>query len=287
LAHSIEGESVSFGQACMKKAVYTGREGFALSLAASQATTKVAWAIAVRRVAPHDDELRLRWLPHPDFAAPIEKSTPGEIVFWLATVSAPEDGATPGPTAFSLGRGTALLDAQETDRLMRLRHHEDRRSYLAAHAGARLILGHAAGRPPHALRFGASANGKPVLLAHPHEIDFSLSHAKGAIAVAAARMPIGVDVEPLREVEHLDSMSELVLAAEEQCVLRKASKALRYRVFLRYWTLKEALLKAAGLGFAASPNEVIVDAGPTPTVLSVPSVLGSAAQWHLIAPSDA
>ncbi len=211
---------------------------------------------------------------------------PGEIVFWLAAVFPPEEGATPGPTALPLEQGSTLLDAQETDCLTRLRHHEDRRSYLAAHAGARLILGHVVGRPPSALRFGASANGKPVLLLNPQEIDFSLSHARGAVAVAAAHMPIGVDVEPMREMDQLDSVSELVLAAEEQAVLRKASKASRSRLFLRYWTLKEALLKAAGLGFAAPPNEVIIDAGPIPTVLSVPPALGSAAQWHLIAPSD-
>ncbi|WP_454625857.1 4'-phosphopantetheinyl transferase family protein [Bradyrhizobium cenepequi] len=270
----------------MRNAGYTGREGFASSLTASQATTAVAWAIAVKRVTPPDGELRLRWLPHPNLPAATKGPTPGEIAFWLAIVSPPGEGATPGPTALLLEHSATLLDVQETNHLARLRHHEDRRSYLAAHAGARLILGHAVGRPPNALQFERSANGKPVLLVHPQEIDFSLSHARGAVAVAAARMPIGVDVEPLREVDHLDTMSELVLAAEEQAVLRKTSAVSRSRLFLRYWTLKEALLKAAGLGLTVSPNEVILDAGPIPTVLSLPPALGPVAQWHLIAPSD-
>ncbi|MBO4221042.1 4'-phosphopantetheinyl transferase superfamily protein [Bradyrhizobium neotropicale] len=273
-------------QPCMNNAVCTGQDGFASSLTALQATTVVAWAIAVKRVTPEDDELRLRWLPHPKLATPVKGPTPGEIAFWLAAVFPPEKGATPGPTALPLEQSAALLDVQETDHLARLRHHEDRRSYLAAHAGARLILGHAVGRPPNALRFAPSANGKPVLLVDPQEIDFSLSHARGAVAVAAARMPIGVDVEPLREVDHLDSISELVLAAEEQAALRNAPEISRSRLFLRYWTLKEALLKAAGLGFAVPPNEVIVDAGPSPTVLAVPPALGSVAQWHLLASAD-
>jgi phosphopantetheinyl transferase len=270
----------------MRNAGYTGHEGFASSLTASQATTSVAWAIAVKRVTPHDDELRLRWLPHPNLPNAARGPRLGEIAFWLAKVSPPGEGATPDAMALVLEHNVALLDVQETDHLARLRHHEDRRSYLATHAGARLILGHAVGRAPNALQFGPSANGKPVLLVHPQEIDFSLSHARGAVAVAAARMPIGVDVEPLRELDHLDSMSELVLASEEQAVLRKAPKVSRSRLFLRYWTLKEALLKAAGLGFTVSPSEVIVDAGPTPTILSVPPALGSVAHWHLIAPFD-
>ncbi|MCA1453637.1 4'-phosphopantetheinyl transferase superfamily protein [Bradyrhizobium sp. BRP22] len=270
----------------MKNGGYIGREGFASSLTASQATTAVAWAIAVKRIMPHDNELHVRWLPHPNHPVPVGGLALGEIAFWLAAVSSPEEGAVPGHTALVLEQSAALLDAQETNYLARLRHHEDRRSYLAAHAGARLILGHAVGQPPNALQFGPAANGKPVLLDHSKEIDFGLSHARGAVAVAAARMPIGVDVEPLRELDHLDSMSELVLAAEEQAVLRKTSKVSRSRLFLRYWTLKEALLKAAGLGFAVSPNTVMIDAGPTPMVLSLPPQLGSVAEWHLIAPSD-
>ncbi|NOJ47633.1 4'-phosphopantetheinyl transferase family protein [Bradyrhizobium archetypum] len=98
-----------------------------------------------------------------------------------------------------------------------------------------------------------------------------------------ARTPIGVDVEPLREIEHLDSMYDLVLAAEEQAILRKTPREFHSRLFLRYWTLKEALLKAAGLGFAVSPNTVVIDAGPAPAVLAVPAALGSVTQWRLIA----
>ncbi|WP_334364259.1 4'-phosphopantetheinyl transferase family protein [Bradyrhizobium sp. AZCC 1578] len=98
-------------------------------------------------------------------------------------------------------------------------------------------------------------------------------------------MPIGVDIEPLREIADMDSVAEIVLAAEEREVLRNALAALRSRLFLRYWTLKEALLKAAALGFTIAPNTVIVDAGPSPAVLSVPAALGSAAQWRLIAPA--
>jgi 4'-phosphopantetheinyl transferase len=269
----------------MRNAGYTGREGFASPLTASQTTTAVVWAIAVKHVTPHHDELRLRWLSLPNLPTAAGELMPGEIAFWLAIVSPPGETTATRPMALILEHSATLLDVHERNHLARLRHHEDRRSYLAAHAGARLILGHAVGRLPNDLQFEASTNGKPVLLGHPQEFDFSLSHARGAVAVAVAPMPIGVDVEPLREVDHLDSMIALVLAAEEQAVLRKASKASRSRMFLRYWTLKEALLKAAGLGFAVSPNEVIVDAGPTPTVLSVPPALGSVAEWHLIAPS--
>jgi 4'-phosphopantetheinyl transferase len=269
----------------MREASYTGQDGVASSLSMLQAAATVTWAIAVKCATPRESELHLQWLPHPDFPALAGGPGPRGIAFWLAAVSPPGQGCVDAPTALLLDRAAAVIDAQENDRLTRLLHDEDRRSYLAAHAGARLILGHVIGRPADALQFKPSANGKPVLLPRLAEVDFSLSHARGAVAVAVARMPIGVDVEPLRDVEHLDSMSELALAAEEQAVLRKTPRGLRSRLFLRYWTLKEALLKAAGLGFTVSPSKVIIDAGPAPTVLSVPAALGSAADWRLVAPS--
>ncbi|WP_176721840.1 4'-phosphopantetheinyl transferase superfamily protein [Bradyrhizobium sp. LMTR 3] len=185
----------------------------------------------------------------------------------------------------SIDRAAKLLDAGETDRMGRFLHIEDRLSYLAAHAAVRLMLGGLVDQPPEALRFQPSEHGKLMLVAGPVEIDFSLSHARGTVAVAAARMPIGIDIEPLREIADMDSVAEIVLAAEEREVLRNAPAALRSRLFLRYWTLKEAVLKAAALGFTIAPNTVTVDAGPSPAVLSVPAALGSAEEWRLIAPA--
>jgi phosphopantetheinyl transferase len=98
-----------------------------------------------------------------------------------------------------------------------------------------------------------------------------------------AQMPVGVDIEPLREITDMDAVSEIALAPEEQKIVRNTPAALRSRLFLRYWTLKEAILKAAALGLTIPPNTVIVDAGPSPAVLSVPVALGSAKQWRLMA----
>lgn len=84
--------------------------------------------------------------------------------------------------------------------------------------------------------------------------------------------------------EFLEGRTRAVAVALSMSHLRNAPAALRSRLFLRYWTLKEALLKAAALGFTVPPNTVIIDAGPSPAVLSVPDALGSAAQWRLIAP---
>jgi 4'-phosphopantetheinyl transferase len=256
----------------------------AASLSIARASRSLAWSIAVKCTMPQD-ALRVRCLPGPGIVSPIEQLKPEEIALWLAAVPPSPDFIGGSPGALGFEQAASVIDSGEADRLARFLHIEDRISYLAAHAGARLLLGCLVGQPANALRFEPSTHGKPVLVAGPPHIDFSLSHSRGAVSVAAASMPIGVDVEPLRDIADMDSISEIVLAAEERKILWKAPTAFRSRLFLRYWTLKEAVLKAAALGFAIPPNTVIVDAGRSPAVLSVPATLGSATQWRLIAPA--
>jgi len=202
-------------------------------------------------------------------------------------------GATHGLRSEALGsdatlradQAKMLLNAEESRRLARFLHVEDRMSYLAAHAGARLLLGALAGQAADRVRFETCPLGKPRLVDAPTGLDFSLSHARGAVAVVAAYMPIGVDIEPLRQISDLDEMTEIALSAEERKTLARMPEALRSRHFLRYWTLKEAILKAAGVGLSVSPHTVIVDAGSSPAVLALPAALGQASQWHVIASS--
>ncbi|MEH2522993.1 MULTISPECIES: 4'-phosphopantetheinyl transferase family protein [unclassified Bradyrhizobium] len=256
----------------------------AASLSMARASRSLAWSIAVKSTTPQD-ALRVRCLPEPGIVSPIGQLQPEEIALWLAAVPPAPDFIGGSPGALSFAQAASVIDSSESDRLARFLHIEDRISYLAAHAGARFLLGSLVGQPANALRFEPSTHGKPVLVAGPPKLDFSLSHSRGAVSIAAASMPVGVDVEPLRDITDMESVSEIVLAAEERKVLSKAPAAFRSRLFLRYWTLKEAVLKAAAVGFAIAPNTLIVDAGPSPAVLSVPATLGSATQWRLIAPA--
>ncbi len=259
-------------------------EPFVASLSIDQTNDSLAWSLAVKCTTQRE-QLRLRCLHDAGFTRPIEQLKSEEIVLWLAKVTPPGHVAVGEPDTLGIEHATQVLAAEETERLARFLHIEDRMSYLAAHAGARLLLGSLVDQPASALRFESSAHGKPILVGGPANLDFSLSHARGAVAVAAACMPVGVDIEPLREIVDMDSISEIALAAEERKVLWSAPAALRSRLFLRYWTLKEAVLKAAGLGFTIPPNTVVIDPGPSPAVLSLPDALGPTEEWRLIAPA--
>ena len=69
---------------------------------------------------------------------------------------------------------------------------------------------------------------------------FSISHCKKGIAVALSDKPIGIDIEGFRFVD--EEMIRRTMNADEQQHIHSI------RDFTRFWTQKEAVLKAIGTG---------------------------------------
>lgn len=258
-----------------------GDGGFASSAATAAGDLEVAWAVAIRR-DPHTADRLVHQLAHPGALISEDKAASDTVLLWLAAVSSGEDVNLQTETVLDLEEGATIIDADERERWSRFRFAEDRRCFLAAHAGARILLSHIVGCTPADLTFETTAAGKPRLTGTPAEIDFSLSHARNVVAVAAAHAPVGVDVEPIREIDDLDDLTEIMLAAEERDVMRRTPAGERSRHLLRYWTIKEALLKAAGVGFSIAPDTVVVDASGSAAILSLPAELGQPDDWQIM-----
>lgn len=146
----------------------------------------------------------------------------------------------------------ALLDAPERRRCAALRVDADRRDYAAAHALLRMTLSSAAPVDPADWTFEADARGKPGIPAASSlpPLAFSLSHSRGVVACAVARVPVGVDVEQIdRNVEVVDLSSRYFAPGEAAQVSRGPLPQARLR-FTELWTLKEAYAKALGLGLS-------------------------------------
>lgn len=85
--------------------------------------------------------------------------------------------------------------------------------------------------------------GKPYLPQHP-DVHFSFSHCPKAAVCAISSHPVGVDVEAVAPVDW--EVAERALSAEELKDVRESERP--EVAFARYWTQKEALLKARGEG---------------------------------------
>lgn len=143
------------------------------------------------------------------------------------------------------------LNAEERARAARFATPALAARWTAARHGLRMHLGAAMQAQPERLRFAAGAHGKPFL-AEPGAPHFNLSHSGGyALLGVCAEAELGVDVEDRARLD--EDVIAAVLTARERAALAAAPEAARGDMFLRFWTLKEALMKATGLGFSLPP----------------------------------
>jgi 4'-phosphopantetheinyl transferase len=217
---------------------------------------------------PGNSALAPAWLDHDTWLASLargESDILHAIVVDLGDVTA-SDASAPFET---------LLDAEDRERAARFRFPEDRNRFVIAHAILRLVAGHATGVKPEALEFaGRPRTGfPPRLAALPDAPLLSLSHSGRYIAIALGRgQPVGIDVEWPRPLRDVNALAGAVLTETEARDLAALPPEARDGVFLRWWTAKEAALKAQGTGFATPPADVALgyDAARMPNCADVP-----------------
>ncbi|MGH8905793.1 MAG: 4'-phosphopantetheinyl transferase family protein [Egibacteraceae bacterium] len=164
-----------------------------------------------------------------------------------------------------------LLDPVERGRRERLRRAADRDRFTVAVALTRRVLGAHLGVAPPAVRIDRTCprcqepHGKPRLTDSPAAFEFSISHSGDRVAVAVtAGPPVGVDVEQLADPRRLAGLGHHVLSPAETPELDRLGAHEYARGLLRYWTRKEAVLKATGDGLTQALPNLTVSAPDQP-----------------------
>jgi 4'-phosphopantetheinyl transferase len=189
----------------------------------------------------------------------------GEVAVWWMALKSP-------PTNV-IARWYACLGELERVQAERFHFREDRETYIAAHWMVRTALTSVGGLPPREWRFAAGKFGKPLIdpaLGRP-ELRFNLSHTRSFVACTVnTSNEIGIDVEILSD-RHWDiDMAERFFSPLEVAILRATAPDRQQETFFRFWTLKEAFIKATGEGlnreldsfsFALDPVSILFGAG--------------------------
>ena len=146
-----------------------------------------------------------------------------------------------------------ILSDYELVRAGRLRFERDQKRFIAARGILRMILGRYLGENPQKIHFEYLPNGKPVLSTKPGSdtLRFNLSHSGEMALYAVARgRNIGVDIERIRDDVAVEQIADKFFSHDEISSLGNSHKKKRNEVFFRYWTRKEAFLKATGEGIS-------------------------------------
>jgi 4'-phosphopantetheinyl transferase len=156
----------------------------------------------------------------------------------------------------------ALLDDAERARAARFRFDRHRREYLATHALTRVALSHAHPLPPQAWRFSVNKYVKPspipecgLRFNQSNSVELAVclvarSTANPGAATAEVGAEVGVDVESFARAEEIVPLAPRVFSAAERAQLDALPAAERPDRALSLWTLKEAYIKARGMGLS-------------------------------------
>ncbi|MGH4023412.1 MAG: 4'-phosphopantetheinyl transferase family protein [Pseudonocardiaceae bacterium] len=158
-----------------------------------------------------------------------------------------------------------LLDAVEQTRYHAYRREVDQLNFLAARVIIKKVLAGRSGVPPERIRLISDCpqcgqpHGKPRT--DTGEYELSIAHCAGLVVVAVGTTyPLGVDVEPRPGADRFAAIADLaphILAPTERAHVDGLDEPVRAEYVIRYWTWKEAALKATGDGLGIDPNRVV------------------------------
>ncbi len=177
------------------------------------------------------------------------------------------------PEPHVLGRLVASLSAEEGRHLNRIRLPREREAFVYSRGALRTILASYTATPPEAIRFRRNRHGKPRLDPARHTVDlqFSLSRSTGLTIVAVAQGdPVGIDIECIRPLADPLGVARCFFTAQESGMLERQPAHRRDVCFLRYWTGKEALLKALGSGLSGPTSAFSIVLGPNRQLKLIP-----------------
>ena len=162
----------------------------------------------------------------------------------------------------------ATLSPDELAKADRFYDPLDGHRYIIARGTLRSILSHYLHLDPCLIKFTYTPQGKPLLdrtfspknpqtpqtlqtnlsnLSAPPNIQFNLSHSQDlAVYAVALDRPLGIDVEYLRPLKDALSLAKRWFTPKEYAEILQHSDPTK--TFFRFWTAKEAYLKATGAG---------------------------------------
>jgi 4'-phosphopantetheinyl transferase len=148
----------------------------------------------------------------------------------------------------------SVLSTNEREHADRFRFEADCVRSIVARGGLRRILSSYCPASPHAMEFHTGSHGKPALLRPSAALEFNISHSGDCVLIAVTSgVPCGVDIEHGRPITAEREIAERLFCPRELEWLSRTQNGFR-----RLWALKEAIIKAMGLGLSIPLSQVDV-----------------------------
>ncbi|NDK38764.1 hypothetical protein DT603_07905 [Pseudoxanthomonas gei] len=180
-----------------------------------------------------------------------------------------------------LDQASHWLSPAERQRVGKKLRPRDRDELVLAYALHRLSVAKILECDPSLIVLERDGFGRPLVAGN--ELQTSLSHTTGAVAVALSRHGfVGIDIEPAARAGELAEIASTVMHASEVGSIESLPYTARAQELLALWVRKEAVLKAAGIGLL---REMHSFSAPVGELVALPSADGTdavAATVHML-----
>ena len=168
-----------------------------------------------------------------------------EVHVWFAR---PDHATNPA----RLDQYRDILSAQETTRYRRFHFPADSHHYLIAHTLLRHTLSKYADISPAGWTFSHGKHGRPEI-SNPNmaALRFNLTHTAGLVGcVVTLDNDCGIDAELISDRHNPAGVAERMFSAGECLEMQQLKDAAQLDYFFTRWTLREAYVKARGIGIS-------------------------------------
>jgi len=151
-----------------------------------------------------------------------------------------------------------ILSKQEREQCLRFKFAEDSHTYLVSHAMLRNVLSKYIDIPPGGWNYTKNEHGRPEI-ANPDvpPVRFNISHTKGLVAcIVTLSDDCGIDVERLSARHSPLKVAKRMFSTSEYDYLRSLDAGDQLEYFFTRWTLREAYVKARGIGIHFPTNRL-------------------------------
>ncbi|RAL44967.1 hypothetical protein DM860_003726 [Cuscuta australis] len=190
---------------------------------------------------------------------PIKLPSPKEAHFWYVKPNEVKSEAL-------LKQYMEILSPTEKEKVLHLGGDEHKKTALVARALVRTTIARYqidSHVDPSSLKFRKNIHGKPEVewqhIDHWESppLHFNISHTNSLVACGVtADSPIGIDVEEKQRTvtNNILNLARRYFSQHEYEFLNSIiDSQLRHQEFIKLWTLKEAYVKALGVGFSGAP----------------------------------
>jgi len=176
-------------------------------------------------------------------------------------------------------RYSPLLDQNEHIRTQQFKSSSQQALFIASHGILRTVLSEILNEKPETIQFSKGQHGKPYLTHYP-DTAFNLSHTANHLMIAIAhKCHLGVDIERCKPRNNLPALVNKCFSSTEAVYWNSLSEQLQIPEFYRFWTGKEAFVKATGRGIALGLQHCVLNPAKEGQFESIPDEFGSPNNW--------